>query len=91
MAGFAFWSRLRAAATGEFGRVPTSDEYRAKALDCLEQARRAVHPAVRDELTNLAACYVRLCLLAEQNATTDLVDATSPELGAVRRKLRIIK
>ena len=58
--------------------VPNSDEYRAKALECLEQACRAPNPAVRDEFTNLAVSYVKLCVLAEQNATTDLVYETPP-------------
>jgi hypothetical protein len=51
--------------------VATSDEYRVKALECLEQARRAAHPAVRKELTSLALSYVRLSMLAEQNAKTE--------------------
>jgi hypothetical protein len=51
--------------------VPTGDEYRVKALECLEQARRATHPTVRKELTNLALSFVRLSILAEQNAKTE--------------------
>jgi hypothetical protein len=59
--------------------VPTSGEYRLKALVCLEEARRATHPTVREELANLALAYVRLSILAEQNAAIHPLYETLPK------------
>ncbi len=55
--------------------MKSSDEYSAKALECLNEADRTKDPEVREQLTNLAVAYVKLAALAWKNAQTELPNA----------------
>jgi hypothetical protein len=56
--------------------VSTSDNYRARAFDCLIQSDIASEPETRDLLLKLAKAFAKLAQLSEQNARTDLVYET---------------
>ncbi len=56
--------------------VPDSEDYRARAFDCLTQANGASELKTRDLLLKLAMAYAKLAELSEQNARTDLVYET---------------
>ncbi len=56
--------------------MPHSDEYRAKAVECLLQANRTPEPETRDLFLMLAMAYARLAECADRNARADLVYET---------------
>ena len=47
--------------------MSTSDDYCAKALQCLEQADRTADPGACAEFTKIAMAYIRLASIAAQN------------------------
>jgi hypothetical protein len=53
--------------------MPTSDEYRVKAAEFNELAKRERKPLTRAQFENLALGYLRLADQAARNATLDLV------------------
>lgn len=58
--------------------MPSTDDYRAKAIEGLTEAERTSDQRVRDLLLTLAMAYARLAEIPEQNARTDLVYETRP-------------
>ena len=58
--------------------MPLGDDYRAKATQMYERARKEPNRFIRVEFENLALAYLRLAAQADRNGTTDLVYETPP-------------
>ena len=56
--------------------MPTGDQYRIRAAEMSEAARRERNSNVRKEYENLALAYLRLADQAERNSATDIVYET---------------
>jgi hypothetical protein len=56
--------------------MSVADEYRAKAAEMAEKAKRDGDPLVQAEFEALRRNYLRLALQAEKNAKTDIVYET---------------
>ena len=56
--------------------MPLGDDYRAKATQMYERARKEPNRFIRVEFENLALAYLRLAAQADRNGTTDLVYET---------------
>ena len=54
----------------------SSDQHRAKAVECLTEANRTSDERVRELLLWLAMAYAKLAEISEQKARTDLVYET---------------
>jgi hypothetical protein len=65
--------------------MPNSDEYRARADECLARAERATKPDVKDRWLKLAADWIGLLLLAELN-TSDGFDSFVPHRSGLPEK-----
>jgi hypothetical protein len=56
--------------------MPSPQDYRAYASECLARAERASDPRSREFLRNMAASWLRLAELADRNSQSDLVYET---------------
>lgn len=65
--------------------MPTGDEYRIKAAEMSDRARREANPVVRAEYDNLAMSYLRLADQADRNARSDIVYETPPVRDSVQQ------
>jgi hypothetical protein len=63
--------------------MPAADEYRAKATEFANRARREPDLSLRQQYEMLAKSYLRLAEQAEQNSRADLV-YESPDPRAAR-------
>ena len=75
--------------------MSVADEYRAKAAEMAEKAKRERDPLVQAEFEALRRNYLRLALQAEKNAKTDIVyetprrrPAAEPEQAAQQQQQR---
>ena len=59
--------------------MTSAEEYRVKAAEFAAQARSAMTHALQIEYARMAASYLRLAELADQNATTDIVYEPPPD------------
>ena len=59
--------------------MPSADEYRAKAIECLTEADRTSDPQLREQLRRFAVAYAKLAEISEQNARTDLYETPPPK------------
>ena len=65
--------------------MSVADEYRAKAAEMAEKAKRDGDPLVQAEFEALRRNYLRLALQAEKNAKTDIVYET-PSRSAMQQQ-----
>jgi hypothetical protein len=59
----------------------TGDEYRVKATEMMDRARKESDPQLRAQFDNLTLAYLRLSVQADRNSKTDLVYETPPRPG----------